>query len=64
MGHLKGFWPGGIGKLNNSFQKSQMFALMGGGGGSVLRLDLTYTLGNAYSYVSGNSQAKPLTGSR
>lgn len=32
MGHLKGFWPGEIGNLNNSFHKSQMLALMGGGG--------------------------------
>ena len=55
MGHLNGFWPGEIGILNNSFQKSQMLApLMGGGGGG----------GNAYSDDSGNSQAKPLTGSR
>ena len=54
MGHLNGFWPGEIGILNNSFQKSQMLApLMGGVGG-----------GNAYSDDSGNSQAKPLTGSR
>ena len=70
MGHLKGFWPGEIGNLNNSFHKSQMLALMGGGGrggrggGGCRSFDLTDTLGKAYSYVSGNSQAKPLTGSR
>ena len=33
MGHLKGFWPGEIRNLNNSFQISQMLALIGGGGG-------------------------------
>ena len=33
MGHLNGFWPGEIGNLNNSFQKSQMLALMEGGAG-------------------------------
>ena len=33
MGHLNGFCPGEIGNGNNSFQKSQMLALMGGGGG-------------------------------
>ena len=56
MGHLNGFWPGEIGILNNSFQQSQMLApLMRRAGGGA---------GNAYSDDSGNSQAKPLTGSR
>ena len=32
MGHLNGFCPGEIGNVNNSFQKSQMLALIGGGG--------------------------------
>ena len=32
MGHLNGFCPGEIGNVSNSFQKSQMLALMGGGG--------------------------------
>ena len=65
MGHLNGFWPGEIGNLNNSFQKSQMLALIGGGGGGgVWSFDLTDTLGDAYSDVSGNSKAKQLTGSR
>ena len=39
MGHLNGFWPGEIGILNNSFQKSQMLApLMGGGGGGAMHI--------------------------
>ena len=36
MGHLNGFCPGEIGNGNNSFQKSQMLALMGGGGWGVV----------------------------
>ena len=44
MGHLNGILARVGGNLKNNFQKSQMpGGLLGGGGGGMLKLDLTDT---------------------